>query len=343
MSGRKDLPRGCAIGPWHGSDEASALATEHDGNHVSRWNVQHMMRLPISLFTLGGRRQLPRSSTRAMFVGLAAAFIAACGTTTAQRTEVSTSSSVATTSTSTPDPDALAALDAWSSFPLNATPRPLVLLAGSVLAPSGGFANTDDKEAFLSGAITTPAALPLGPDRADGYAIVGASDALTTLRATGTGNATHTLTTTAVRFGSGSFPTDRGSLELPAWLVSFAGVQNPAAVLAVDRAAQFIPPHPSDQPSQFGATTTLDAGKLVLHFVGAAPGTGPCTADYAAHVVEGATAVVVGIEAIRHETSGTGSCVAVGYSRETTITLSSPLGARVLVDEQTKSASAVRS
>jgi hypothetical protein len=219
----------------------------------------------------------------------------------------------------------------------------LLLIDGPVAAPESGFATSEAKEAFLSGAITTPAELPSGPDRAGGYRIINAADALATLRSTGTGTASGVLTTTAVELGSGSFFTDRGPVDLPAWRISFAGVEHSAAVLAVDPGAMFPPPDLAGGAGGIGATATHDDHKLLLRFVGAAPGTGPCTADYTAHVAEAATAVAVSIEEISHDEPGAAdaTCTAVGYSREVTITLSSPLGTRVLVDAQTKAAISV--
>jgi hypothetical protein len=142
------------------------------------------------------------------------------------------------------------------------------------------------------------------------------------------------LTTTDVTLGTAVFLTDRGSISLPAWLISFQGVRNPAAVLAVGDASLFeVPVEPSTAP--IGARTTSRPRTLTLTFTGGAAGTGPCAVDYSAHVTESTVAVAVGIEATTHGSSGI-ACVAIGYSRHVTVTLSEPLGARVLVDEKTK-------
>src|SRR5438105_2496341 len=60
-----------------------------------------------------------------------------------------------------------AALDAWASFPINASVRPLVLTADPVSAPASGFRTVDAKEAFLTGLFSAPAAVPSGPQQAD--------------------------------------------------------------------------------------------------------------------------------------------------------------------------------
>ena len=78
----------------------------------------------------------------------------------------------------------------------------------------------------------------------------------------------------------------------------------------------------------------------MLTFVGAAAGTGPCTADYTAKVSESATAVAVTVAESSHTPPGT-ACNLVGYQRQAPVTLASPLGARVLVDTKTKAASSV--
>jgi hypothetical protein len=263
-------------------------------------------------------------------------------------TDAPTSASAAPSSTTPPttdatnDPVAAATLDAWAKFPAQADPRPLVLLEGPVNAPAGGFTASDitvadaDKEAFDAGAITTPSSLPSGPPSAGGYPIISAATALERIRQAGSGTAPTVLTTTGVQLGTGSFLTDRGAMTLPAWLVSFRGVQNPAAVLAVDPASVFAAPF-SAAVATIGARPTPDSRTLTLTFTGAAAGTGPCTADYRAHVTESAVAVAVGIEATMHGPSAT-ICDAIGYSRHVTITLSQPLGARVLVDENNAAA-----
>jgi hypothetical protein len=247
------------------------------------------------------------------------------------------------------DPAAIAALNAWSSFPVTADPRPLVLLEGAVNAPEYGFTDPSirvadaQNEAFDAGAITTPTSLPSGPTRADGYPIISAAAAIENLRSAGTGTATSVLTTTGVALGASSFLTDRGYVELPAWLVSFNGVKNPAAVLAVAPASLFAPPDQSVAPSQIGAIPTRDPRTVILTFAGAAAGTGPCSANYTARFAESTTAIAVNIEATGEPTATRSSiaCAAIAYSRQITITLTSPLGARVLVDEKTTSAIAV--
>jgi hypothetical protein len=252
-----------------------------------------------------------------------------------------TSASTAPTSTTPPttsDPVGVAALAAWAKFPAQEHPRPLVLLEGLVNAPASGFTASDisvadnDKEAFDAGAITTPGSLPSGPPNAGGYPIINAASALDRIRESGSGTASTVVTTTGVRLGTASFLTDRGTVELPAWLVSFRGVTDPAQVLAVDPALLFPAPDPA-AVATIGAASTPDPRTLTLTFPGARAGTGPCTSDYHAHVTESAVAVAVAIDETPHGPSTT-PCYLMAYSRQVTVTLSQPLGARVLVDEK---------
>jgi hypothetical protein len=254
----------------------------------------------------------------------------------------STSAPSSTTPPTTEDPIAAAALGTWAKFPVGTVPRPLLLLEGAVNAPASGFTDPDirvadaDKDAFDAGAITSPGSFPSGPPNAGGYRIISAQTALERIRQSGSGTASTVLTTTNIELGTGSFLTDRGPMTLPAWLVSFRGVTDPAEVLAVDPAALFAAPDPAASAS-ITAGSAPGARTLTLTFTGAAAGTGPCTADYAAHVSESTVAVAVGIEETTHDSTGV-ACLAVGYSRRVTITLTQPLGARVLVDEKTQAA-----
>jgi hypothetical protein len=240
------------------------------------------------------------------------------------------------------DATTAAALDRWASFPVDAEPRPLVLLGGDVTGPLGGFASDEAKEAFLQGAFVDPASLPSGPAAADGYDVVTAAQAVELLRDSGTPGpeAVRPLVITSVQLGRANFETDRGSTELPAWMVSMAGVEAPAAVLAVSPDAIFRPPG-DDLPPPFGATGTDTSTELTISFSGAPPGTGPCGAEYTADAVGSETAVAVTIRelpASPSTTDGRVACSSVGYARQLTISLASPLGARVLVAAATGAA-----
>jgi hypothetical protein len=237
------------------------------------------------------------------------------------------------------NPALTSALARWADFPVLANPRPIVLTGDRVVGPALGFKTDQAKEAFSEGMFVSPAALPATPSSANGYPLVTASDAYAILHGEGTPikgspDTVPPLTITGVRLGTASFSTDRGWQTLPAWLFTFAGVQNPAAVLAVSPTGIYTQALPSN-PATIGATLGGDGQTLTVTFAGAPPGSGPCTANYTAEVAESATAVAVEINAIP-QTATTDSqiaCAGVAYDRQVIVTLASPLGGRVLVDD----------
>jgi len=218
----------------------------------------------------------------------------------------------------------------------------LVLTQGAVNAPILGFHTSDEKEAFLAGFVVGPSILAVSPPAVDGYPIIAASDAVALLRSTGTGHAPTPLRVTSVRLAAGSFATDRGLMLLPAWLLTFDGVSNPASVLAVVPSLQFRIPAASGQATaMMSATISADGRTLTVSFVGSQAGTGPCTADYAASAAESVHAVAIVINEVRSANSGGGSCAAVGYVRRAAVQLRSPLGERVVVDARSDTPVAV--
>jgi hypothetical protein len=268
--------------------------------------------------------------------------------TTAQTARAAGGRSATSVSSSTSIPEAVlqdmhAALQAWATFPVNASPRPLVLTTDPVSAPARGFRTVDAKEAFLSGAFTAPAVLPSGPRHAAGYPVTTAADAFALLRAEGTpaGGAPRPptpLVITGVRFGESSFGTDRGTRLLPAWLFSFeGGVQDPGAVVAIAESSRFTAPAESLHRSSVGARLDPDGRTATIMFTGAAPGHGPCTADYIVDQLASHTAVAVRVrETPRSDgASSEAVCPSVGYARGQDIVLGSALGDRVLVDATT--------
>jgi hypothetical protein len=200
--------------------------------------------------------------------------------------------------------------------------------------PRTGFRDGADKLAYLDRAIDVPAALPAGPAAAAGYPLISARQGLRVLMSGAAQGppATVRLKITGVRLGTRAFVTDRGAQRLPAWLFRFAGVQSPAAVLAVSPVGLYAPPGdlPRTSPVADGARLGADGRTLVVHFTGLAAGTGPCTAGYSLRFAESRTAVAVSV--IEHDHSGSGSCSSVGYGRQATAVLPAPLAARVLVD-----------
>jgi hypothetical protein len=275
--------------------------------------------------------------------------VAACGsnpgtTSPARRQSPSTVRAARTTDPAIPDSvqaQLRNALDAWSTFPVDTSDRPLVLTSDPVSAPAEGFGTDDAKEAFLTGAFTAPPVLPSGPQVDGGYPVITAAQALALMRADGSPadgktNVPTPLVITSVRFGESSFVTDRGTRTLPAWLFTFAEVQNPAAVLAVAPSSQFAAP--TRLSAALGARLDQDGRTLTVTFTGAEPGPGPCGADYSVFQAASETAVGLFVRESPHPMGTNVSCASVGYLRHEVVALAARLGNRVLVDAQTQGA-----
>jgi hypothetical protein len=214
-----------------------------------------------------------------------------------------------------------------------------VFLEGYVLDPEFGFPDDNSKIAYGNGEITAPASWPASPTSSMGFPIIGASSAFKMLTTPNSVlGSPPPLSTTHVALGSGLFLTDRGWRLLPAWLFSLSGVQNPAKVLAVAPKDIYLAPVTQSgvSPAQLSVTVGPGGRRIVANFVGAAAGTGPCTASYTLAIKESRQAVAVAV--ISHPYRGLQACSAVGYSRHATAELNTPLGARVVVDAKSDGA-----
>ena len=239
--------------------------------------------------------------------------------------------------------DAVRALTAWAAFPVTASPRPLVLIDAPVLDPAGGLPDTGSKLAYLAGAFDLPASYPTGPARAAGLPLIGAKQAAAALVAHGTATPVSParLRVTGVRLGSAGFRTDRGSMPLPAWLFSLAGVRQPAAVLAVAPSARFTPRLPATGAghdlSLGNATLSADGRTVSVGFLSPNAGTAACKQRYALRVVESLQAVALRIGLVDapdeagEKDDRPGVCRDASYHRSASAKLSLPLGARVLI------------
>jgi hypothetical protein len=238
------------------------------------------------------------------------------------------------------------ALRLWADFPVNASPRPLVLTAPDILDPVHGFPNGDDKMAYISGDFELTAALPTGPSSVDGQRVITAAEALAQLRSQGDGQPVPTsLRITAVTFGTASFATDRGIRSLPAWTFRFAGVTDPAMVLAIPSTDRWpLPGMPMGNGGEGGVRISPDGRHLTLSFIGGPPGTGPCESEYTADTAQSPTAVLISPRELPHRGTKQSpqpgndqiavTCALVGVTRTVTVTLQSPLGNRVIIDSR---------
>jgi hypothetical protein len=244
------------------------------------------------------------------------------------------------------------ALDAWKGFPVDASPRPLIVFE-PVNAPEGGFPDNDTKLAWESGQLRVGTTLPPAPS--DGvYPLVGAQVAVDRIEAEATPGPTATtpLTVTSATLGTAAFSTDRGTHVLPAWIVSFAGIANPAQVLAVGPSALFQPPAPTTgvHGGGGGAVTLVGDRTLQVRLVGKAAGDGPCEARYEVRAYESDQAVAIATREIPKASSPTTSttdsgsltlCADVGSTQTVTTTIERPLGNRVVVNGATRAPLAV--
>jgi len=227
-----------------------------------------------------------------------------------------------------------AALQPWVTFPVDASPRPIVLVDAPVNGPRGFYGSEKTKVAFASGAFDRPTHLPTGPASAGGFPIITADKAFDLLKSQAKDPPAGglRLTISDVRLGTSTFLTDRGEKTMPAWLFSMAEVDGPVAVLAIAPEAQWFPSElGSGQSHDIGASVGSDHRTLTVNFVGAESENGPCGVRYSISLTESHTAVIVTVVSNPNDT--TAACTLVGYQRQGSAVLKAPLGARVLVDE----------
>lgn len=232
-------------------------------------------------------------------------------------------------------------LKPWATFPVQASPRPIVLVYSPVTV-SAGFAFPDGpwKEAFGNGEVDPPAQLPTGPSTAQGYPVISAASAVALLQSPSKGTAAAAsvggtrLRIASARFAEGTFDTDRGWRSLPAWLFTLAGIDGTVSVLAVAPSAQWAPPgsspiSPAGRPD-IGARISADHRTLTLGFTGAQSDKGPCGEAYTLDLTETSTAVLATVT--RHHNDSNAVCTLIGYPRTASAVLKAPLGNRVVIE-----------
>jgi hypothetical protein len=201
------------------------------------------------------------TARRTVVVALAASVVTACGARSAARTAIGTDTGTASADLLPSGVDARV-LDRWQAFPVTRRPRPLVLLDEAL----HGFDSDAAKLAALSGnvvlATTAPGVtdavvrLPDGPAR---LRLLGAQPALTA-GARGTRPAEPSaapLPITRAVLGTESFGTDRGRVDLPAWLFTVASGPGQIACLALPDSAFW---RPGTSGMTAGLTAALTAG-----------------------------------------------------------------------------------
>jgi hypothetical protein len=168
--------------------------------------------------------------------------------------------------------------------------------------------------------------------------LVSAQEALSEIRAAGTGSCTDCvpLQIASAELASGPVETSRGPATAPTWVFTIEGTVVHVTRVAIASRISAVPPpwDPNDAPvgiSIESATGTIDGRQLEVAFTGApAAGDEVCGADYSAEAVESPTAVVVIVTPHPH---GIGeSCHLVGRTRTAAVQLAAPLGERAVLE-----------
>jgi hypothetical protein len=170
-----------------------------------------------------------------------------------------------------------------------------------------------------------------GPDHESGsYLTIPAGEALWALSRgkgqTGSGCGTAApLAITAVRLGTFAFDTDRGKLEIPAWLFTATGASGDLAYPAIAPTAFWNRGMSTDSHSD---TVNVSAdGSSITETVRATQGA--CATSYRGVEAESASAVAIWLK----PTGSSGEvCMRATHDQLVTVTLANPLGGRVVVD-----------
>ena len=205
----------------------------------------------------------------------------------------------------------------WDAFPVDRQPRPLVLL-GPAAHARNGFRSQRAKRAYLDGWIESAVDVPDGVLEILGRRPGGETP----------------IVITAARYTDIEHLTDRGPRWLPGWELTSEQTLGPIVVIDPEILARaWSPPDVGSappagpEPAHTPVSAEADGATLTYRFVGGPPN----VARYpSAEVVESAQAVVVVPEA--EDIGPPGARPAVGFGRRITVTLSQPLGARVLVN-----------
>ncbi len=241
-----------------------------------------------------------------------------------------------------------AVLQQWADFPVQRTPRPIVVL-GDTRIRVKGFSTDNAKIALMQGKLALETALPEGPETVEAkltdgtftLPAISARQAYDVIVAAGDPGAAADvdpapLRITKVAAGTAEFRTDRGELTLPAWLFTAVETTQPLAVPMLAESAFWR----LDVPNYGGggASIAADGVTLTVHMMKTPePCPGMPTERFEAEVAESATAVTVGMRLVESSPAAApgrrGECVddLVHRTQPYTIRLAQPLGNRVLV------------
>jgi hypothetical protein len=148
-----------------------------------------------------------------------------------------------------------------------------------------------------------------------------------------------TLQITDAKLVTGTVQTTRGPVTMPLWAYHLAGdtvwLTVPAVTLPQPDPTppEWDSAHPPAGMSIDVARGSVTGRTLTVIFVGAKGGADqPCGVDYTGEAVESAAAVVVVLHEKHHP--GNEICNAMGFVRQTDVTLKSPLGERAVLENR---------
>lgn len=240
-----------------------------------------------------------------------------------------------------------AALTAWKDFPVNAKPRPIITFDRTIehIGPAGFTAEPDrkldwscNKFVFAPG-VTLPATAPSSAiATGTSYPALGASEAYSELMAARARFAyqapqcpmARPFVIKDVRWQTAGFPTDRGTMQMSAWLFDISEIDAYLGYSALDPSAFWR--NGVSPEGMMGGHSSADGLTLTIGTIGGPETPGPCGEDLSASAAESDTAVAVAIASRFHTPPAGEACPLVGYSRTVVVRLSRPLGGRVLVD-----------
>lgn len=240
-----------------------------------------------------------------------------------------------------------AALAAWKDFPANADPRPIIVFERTLehIGPAGFTAEPDRKldwgcnKFVLAPGVTLPATAPgSAVARGISYPALGAAEAYSELmaaRARFVYRAANCPTARPfvikdVHWQLAGFPTDRGKMQMSAWIFDISEIEAYLGYTALDSSAFWrngVSPEGMD-----GGRISADGLTLTLGTIGGPESPGPCGEDLSASAAESDTAVAVAIASRFHTPPVGEACTLEGHFRTVTVRLSKPLAGRVVVD-----------
>lgn len=231
-----------------------------------------------------------------------------------------------------------AALAAWKDFPAHANPRPIIAFGDTVehIQPAG-FPDGDRKIAWMCNRFVFASAVTVSdapPASTSGFATISSARAYSELikaRSANTDSVCGGYTPfviSAVRWSMAGFPTDRGTMQLPAWVFDVPEVGAYIGYLGIDPSALW-----GGALSHEGRGAWVSPDGRTLEAQVANPGAGPCDFRYTAAAAESDSAVAVAVRQFTNPGAG-GACPAILRPGYVTVALKAPLGARVLLDEK---------